>query len=189
MPTPAACLTSEERAHIIQLLNETEGEFLRLTSGLTDRQWTWQPASAGWSVQGIAEHLVLGERAMLSKAAEALSNPPHPGWEEQAARKTSFLERVLPEVTRKATAPAPLAPHHDWTRDQTMAQFREGRARTLTFVADVHQPVKMHLAEHPFPIFNLLNAYHWLLYIPLHNIRHNRQIADTLKEALMEVAP
>jgi hypothetical protein len=28
----------------------------------------------------------------------------------------------------------------------------------------------------------MLNAYHWLLYIPLHNARHNQQIAEALKE-------
>lgn len=32
------------------------------------------------------------------------------------------------------------------------------------------------------PVFNMLNAYQWLLYIPLHNVRHNRQIAEALKE-------
>ena len=31
---------------------------------------------------------------------------------------------------------------------------------------------------HPFPIFKVLNAYQWLLYIPLHNLRHDQQIAE-----------
>jgi hypothetical protein len=34
----------------------------------------------------------------------------------------------------------------------------------------------------------MLNAYQWLLYIPLHNARRNQQIAEALTEALKEEA-
>jgi hypothetical protein len=29
-------------------------------------------------------------------------------------------------------------------------------------------------------VFNTLNAYQWLIYIPLHNFRHNRQIEEVM---------
>jgi hypothetical protein len=175
-------ITHEERAHAIRLLHDSENELLELTSGLTDAQWTWQAAPDRWSVQQIAEHLVLGETVMLAKVAEALAAPLNPDWEEQDARKTRFLGRVLPDRSHKATAPAPLQPHHHWTREETIARYQEGRARTLQFVEEVDRPMKAQSAEHPFPVFNMLNAYHWLLYIPLHNARHNQQIAEALKE-------
>jgi len=182
MNTLEACLTAEERAHVVKLLHDSQNEFLRLTSGLSDAQWTAQPAPDRWSVRQTAEHLVLGEAAMLAKIEEALASPPHPDWQAQDARKTRFLDRVLPDRGHKATAPAPLRPQCHWTREETIARYREGRARTLAFAAQIDRPLKSHSAEHPFPIFNMLNAYHWLLYIPLHNVRHNQQIAETLKE-------
>lgn len=44
-PEPALMtITPEERAHVIRLLRDSENEFLELTSGLTDAQWTWQAA-------------------------------------------------------------------------------------------------------------------------------------------------
>jgi len=183
-PTPGLTpsLTKDERAHVIRLLHESENEFLQLTAGLTDAQWTWRTTPERWSVEQTAEHLVLGETAMLAKISEALAAPPNPDWEEQDARKTRFLGRVLPDRRHKATAPPPLEPHHHWTRAETMARYKEGRARTLRFVEEVDRPMKAHSAEHPFPVFNLLNAYQWLLYIPLHNARHNQQIVETLKE-------
>jgi len=179
MNTPE--LTPEERAHVIELLHTSERDFLELVSGLTDAQWT-QAATGRWSVAHTAEHLVLGETAMLSMIERALAAPPSSDWAEQDARKTAFIGRVLPDRSRKATAPALLEPHHDWTREETVARYKKGRARTLQFIEQVDQPVKDHLAEHPFPVFNMLNAYHWLLYIPLHNVRHNQQIAEVLKE-------
>jgi len=185
MNTPEPGLTNEERAHVIRLLHDSANEFLKLISGLTDAQWTYKAAPGRWSVQQAAEHVVLGETAMLTKIAEALAAPPSPDWQEQDARKTGFLARVLPDRGRKATAPAPLVPHHDWTRDETIARHKEGRARTLQFAEAVDRPMKDHLAEHPFPVFNMLNAHQWLLYIPLHNVRHNQQIAEALKEIVL----
>jgi len=175
-------LTEEERARVLRLLRESESEFLRLTSGLTDDQWAWKAAPDRWSVAETAEHLVLGETAMLTMIKLALAAPPSPDWAERDARKTRFVGRVLPDRSYKAIAPAPLVPHHHWTREETLDRYQKGRARTLQFVEQVDQPMKDHSAEHPFPVFNMLNAYQWLLYIPLHNARHNQQIVETLKE-------
>lgn len=182
MNTSESGLTPDERTHVIRLLHDSENEFLELVSSLTDAQWTAQSAPGRWSVQQTAEHLVLAETAMLAKIAEALANPPHPDWREQDLRKTRFLGRVLPDRSRKADAPAPLLPHRGWTRGQTITRYKEGRAQTLRFAQHIDQPLKNHSAEHPFPVFNMLNTYQWLLYIPLHNARHNQQIAEALQE-------
>lgn len=179
MTTPEPSLTSE-RAGLIRLLHDSENEFLQLISGLTDDRWTRKTAPEGWSVQQIAEHIVLGEKGILAKAEEALSSPPQAEWEAVETRKTGFVGRVVPDRSRKAIAPNGLAPHHAWTRDETIARFKSGRARTLKFVEEIDGPLKAHLARHPFPVFDMLNAYQWLLYIPLHNVRHNRQIAEVL---------
>jgi hypothetical protein len=173
-------IASAERARVIQLLRDSESEFLELTSGLTDAQWGWKSAPESWSVGQTAEHLVLGETAMIAMIDRALAAPANADWAEQDARKTKFLDRVLPDRSRKAAAPATLVPHRDWTPEETIARFRKGRATTLRFAEEVDRPIKDHCAEHPFPIFNMLNAYQWLLYIPLHNIRHNQQIAEIL---------
>jgi hypothetical protein len=188
MNIPAPGLTPEERAHLIRLLHDSANEFLELTSGLTDAQWTGQAAPGRWSVQQTAEHLVLGETAMLGMIEKALAAPPNPDWEQQHARKAGFLSRVLPDRSRKAAAPASLEPHRHWTREETIDRFKKGRAGTLKFVEEVDRPVKAHSAEHPFPVFNMLNAHHWLLYIPLHNVRHNQQIAEALAETSAQAA-
>jgi len=181
MNSSEACLTEEERAHVIGLLNESASEFLELIADLDDDQWIRKAAATCWSVQQTAEHLVLGERAMLAKITAALAGPANTDWEEEHARKTKFLGRVITDRSQKATAPAALDPHHHWTRGQTVTRYKAGRARTLQFAKEMAEPLKAHAAEHPFAVFNLLNTYHWLLYIPLHNARHNQQIAQALQ--------
>lgn len=174
-------LSAEERAHLIELLHQSQTEFLDLISHLTDAQWIAVPAPGGWSVQQTAEHLVMGEALMLARVEHALARPPDPDWEAQDARKTKFLHRVLPDRSVKATAPEPLRPCQNWSRAETIARYQEGRRRTLDFVAQLDRPVKDRTARHPFPVFDMLNVHHWLLYIPLHNTRHNQQIAEALK--------
>jgi len=177
-----SCLTAEERARLVQLLNETRTGLLALIEPLTEAQWTAKSETDGWSVQQIAEHLVMGEVGMLRKIAEAMSLPPNSEWEDQSSRKAKFLDLVLPDRRRKAAAPPMLHPHRNWTREETIARYKAGREKTLQFVAQADGPVKSHCADHPFPIFNSLSVYHWLLYIPLHNERHNQQIAEVLKD-------
>ncbi len=183
MTPSVAGITPEERAHVLRLLRDTETDFLELLAKLSESQWTWQPSSDRWSIQQTAEHLVLGEKGMLAKIREALANPASENWEEADAAKTMLLNRVIPVRVRKADAPAPLVPRHQWTKEQTIDRFRQGRLRTIQFAEEIDQPIKAHASEHPFPVFNTLNAYHWLLYIPLHNARHNQQISEILKES------
>jgi len=76
-----ATLTKEERAHAIQLLVDSQTEFLNVISGLNDSQWNYKPASDRWSVGETAQHIVLAEGALFSKLEEAMSNPPNPDWE------------------------------------------------------------------------------------------------------------
>lgn len=177
-------LQAEDRAEILRLLQDSAVEFLTLVSELDGERWSRAPAPDFWSVKDIAEHLVLGERAMLGKIAEAMANPPNPDWESQDRPKTEFLSRILPKPIRKASAPEPLMPHHNWSREETISRFKAGRARTLQLARDLEGAAKAHCADHPFPVFNSLSAYHWLLYIPLHNSRHNRQIAVALGKTL-----
>ena len=171
-------LTQQERDHAIQLLRDSEAEFLNLTSGLSEAQWTYKPAADRWSVGETAEHIVLAEGLLFSKLEEAMANAPNPDWETKTAGKTEFIERVMPDRSHKAQAPEPIQPHNKWTQEETIARYKELRARSLKLINETDTPLKNHTADHPFPVFGTLNAYQWLIYIPLHNIRHNQQITE-----------
>ena len=171
-------LTPQERDHALQLLRDSEAEFLQLTSGLSQAQWAYKPAPDRWSVGETAEHIVLAEGLLFSKLEEAMANTPNPDWEAKTAGKTEFIERVMPDRSHKAQAPEPIQPHEKWTSSETIARYKEARARTRKVIDDTDAPLKSHTCEHPAAVFGTLNAYQWLIYIPLHNIRHNQQIAE-----------
>jgi hypothetical protein len=168
-------MTKAERAELIELLNKSEKEFVQAVEGLTDQQWSFKPGPDLWSVAECAEHIVLAEALLFETATTSLTAASDEKWED-TLRKTDVLRRALPNRTTKVDAPAAIKPRQAMTRQQLMARFKEQRARALAYVQETEAPLKAHTAANPF--FGPLNAHQWLLYIPLHHLRHNLQIAE-----------
>ena len=171
-------MTAEERAKVVKLLLDTQKEYLDYLENLTDEQWKYRPSPFKWSVGEVAEHIVLSEVALFSFVERALAQKPNPDWESKTAGKDAFIEKVMPSRDRKAQAPHEIRPTGKLSRDEVIKRYKEVRAKTLAFAQKTDLPLKAHTVEHPFPVFNTLNAYDWLIYIPLHNLRHDKQIAE-----------
>ena len=104
-------------------------------------------------------HEVTAEVGLVPEAKTSWGNPI---WGD--INNDGFLDLIVP--TGKLT------------KAEAISRFKEARAKTLKFIEQTDLPLKAHTQEHPFPVFNTLNAYQWLIYIPLHNLRHNQQIAE-----------
>ena len=176
-------LTPEERAEVVRLLNASQKEFLDMIENLTDAQWTYHAAINKWSVAQVSEHILLSEGALFTAMENALAAKPNPEWETKTAGKTDFLERIMPTRAGRAQAPEAIRPTGKMTRKEVVARFKEARAKTMKFVETTDLPMKAHTFDHPFPVFGTLNAYQWLIYIPYHNQRHNKQIAEVMANA------
>jgi len=171
-------MTPEERTQVLKWLDESHKEFFASIEGLSEAQWKWKPAPERWSVGETAEHIVLAEAMLFDNARKAMAAPANPAWEEQTKGKTEFIIRVMPSRQGKAVAPEPIVPREGLTYAQVKERFEKQRVAILKFAMDAQLPLKEHTAEHPFPIFGTLNAYQWLIYVPLHTIRHDKQIAE-----------
>jgi hypothetical protein len=171
-------LTSEERAKAVKLMLDSQKETLAAIETLTDAQWTYKPAPEKWSVGEILEHIMLAEGLLFGAVERALAAKPNPDWEAKTKGKTEFLERVMVSRERRATAPESIVPTGKLPRAELIKRYQEARAKSLKFAEETEVPLKAHTLDHPFPVFNTLNAYQWLIYIPLHNLRHNQQIAE-----------
>jgi len=171
-------ITREERAKVIKLLTETQAETLDALENLSDEQLTFKAAPNKWSVLEVAEHIMLAESLLFGAVQGAIAAKPNPDWEEKTKGKTEFIEKVMPDRSNKAQAPESIVPSAKLTRNELIAKYKEARGRTLKFAEETDLPLKAHTLDHPFPVFGTLNAYQWLIYIPLHNVRHNKQIAE-----------
>src|SRR5690349_19391966 len=171
-------MTEDERAKLLNWLEESRKEFLAAIDNLSDAQWKWKPAPDRWSVGEVAEHVVLAEAGLFQNVKTALAASASPDWEAKTGAKTQIIEMVMAPRLGKATAPEPLVPGGKMTRSEARSRFEAQRAETVKFVRETEAPLKEHLAKHPMPMFDPLNAYQWLIYAPLHTMRHDKQIAE-----------
>jgi len=180
-------LTDAERAEMIEMLDSSARDFLALIETATDEQWRWKPAPERWSIGECAEHIVLSERLLYGTALQALETPADPEWATKTEGKAEFLKRVMPNRNPGgaggAQAPQEIRPVEGLSRDEVVRRFNESRAEIKAFVETLDRPAKEHIVEHPFPVFGSLNAYDWLLYVPLHTVRHSRQIVEVQETA------
>jgi hypothetical protein len=170
-------ITPAEREHVVKLLEDSQNEFMSYVDGLTDAQWNFKPGPDRWSIGETAEHIMLAEGGLFGRAEKALASPENPDWEKKTAGKSAFIERVMTDRSHKVTAPEAIRPT-GLSREEVIRRYKEGRAKTLMFIRETDAPLNSHTAEHPFPVFGTLSAYQYILYIPLHNMRHDQQIAE-----------
>jgi hypothetical protein len=123
----------------------------------------------------VVEHIVLADALLFETAIKSLDGRPDPKWEATLS-KTDVLRKALPNRSRRVDAPAAIKPAQVMTRAELLSRFKEQRSRALAYVRETDRPLKAHTAANPF--FGDLNAHQWLLYIPLHHLRHNQQIAE-----------
>ena len=174
-------LTPEEKAKAIKGLIDSQNEFLSYVEKLSDAQWNARPIPFKWTAGETAEHIALSEGLLFGAMERALAAPVNPDWETKTNGKEKILDNILAARMGKAQAPEPIQPlKRKMTRAEIMTMYKEGRAKTLKFIETTDQPLKAHTLDHPFPVFGTLNAYQWLLYIPAHNFRHNKQIAEVI---------
>jgi hypothetical protein len=173
-----AHMTAEERAKVLGWLDESRKEYLTAIDGLSAEQWKWKAAPERWSVAETAEHIVLAEALLFGSVQKAVSAPPNPNWETKTKGKTELIERVMAPRLGKAQAPEDIVPKGNMQPAELKAQFEKQRAEIVKFASTTDLPLKELTSEHPFPMFSTLNAYQWLIYIPLHTMRHEKQIAE-----------
>jgi hypothetical protein len=170
-------MTAAERTKVLAWLEDSRKQFLAAID-VTEPQWKWKPAPDRWSVGEVAEHIVLAEAGQFAKVKAALAAPASADWETKTKGKTETIEMVMAPRLGKAQAPEPIVPTGKMTRAEAKSRFEAQRDEILKFAHETSEPLKEHLAPHPMPMFDPLNAYQWLIYIPLHNLRHEKQIAE-----------
>jgi hypothetical protein len=119
---------------------------------------------------------VLAEAAQFNNVKKALSLPPNPAWAEETRGKTERLEAILAHRLGKAQAPEAIVPKGEMSSAQVRERFEMQRAEIVKFSTETDLPLKEHTVNNPF--FGTLNGYNWLVYAPLHTMRHVKQIAE-----------
>jgi len=181
-------LSADERAEMVTLLDDSLDMFMGLISGLTDEQWNFKQNEDRWSVGQCAEHIVRSERALLESAEAAMKNAADADWAEKTKGKADLIRNVMPNRNPGgaggASAPQEIRPTEEWSRAKVIQEYYKVRGEVRAFAETIafEQPIKQHILEHPFPVFGDLSAYEWLIYVPLHTVRHSKQMTEVMED-------
>lgn len=182
-------LTREEHLELLKMIHDSEDRIMALISGLSDEQWTFKQNPDRWSVGECAEHIVRSQRGLLGYAQMALGGEPDAEWAARTKGKEQLIRQVMPNRQPfgkgGATAPMEIRPSEHWDRARTIQELYTVQGEVMAYVETIADgaPIRQFTKEHPFPVFNWLNAYDWLIYIPLHTERHSRQIEEVQADA------
>lgn len=172
----SAKLTAEEKQKAIDLLKKAFDETLKSVEGLSEAQWTFKPAPDRWSVGETSEHILFFDAFLLGLVDRVMTTPVNPAWATQTEGRTEQMMTAVLNRSVKVQAPEPARPTGKLTKADFLKKFPEARDKTIKFVMENEQALKEHTINHPN--LGAMNGYHWLLLIPLHNMRHNLQIEE-----------
>lgn len=174
---PAATLSANERAQLIDMLERSRGEFETLVAQATGDAWTATPDPDRWSVGEVAEHLAASEDLLFGVVMGAMTQPEDPEWEAVAASGVDGLMSTIQDRTQRFEAPEPLEPTGEASREAILTRYAAGRIKTLDFVRTTLAPIKRHTADGRV---GTMNVHQWLALMASHNLRHNQQMKEVL---------
>ena len=165
----------DERLEAVQMLETSAVDFVTLAEKVDEGLWDSIPASGGWSLASVAEHLALVEAnctKLLSRRlfAETGDNKI---LEATRGRDSAIVEWFEGQETREA--PGFVLPTGKWqSRREVIDAFREYRASNVASYRAAPIDLRSYVFEHTF--LGPLDGFQWAIFLSQHLRRHMRQM-------------
>jgi uncharacterized damage-inducible protein DinB len=159
---------------ILEKLAQAQSRLLHTADRVPPDQWRTRPLRGGWSAAEVTAHLIMIERAILGSADRVMQDEPR----QFSLFKRFHLPLALVEarLIRRKT-PIPLDPELVREKETMLAELREVRERTLSFIDETKgRDLSRYRWRHAF--LGTLNIYEWLQLVASHEIRHEKQIRE-----------
>jgi uncharacterized damage-inducible protein DinB len=168
----SAQLSQGEREYAMSQLHATRKMLLDSLAGLSAAQWKFKPAPDRWSIEEIAEHLVLTEGFLFDYGQKLLKTPAVADRKVERGQDEQVYRRMA-DRANKVKAVDPMLPSGKYANAEAAGRaFREVRDRTIRYVETTTDPLRAHTDK------DGSDAYQCLLMIAGHTERHVGQIGD-----------
>ncbi len=170
-------MSTVERTYLVEQLENSKKQVLASIKGLDQTQWTFKPAPAVWSVQEVAEHIILSEAFIFAGAEGLLQTPAVP----RPANSTGAYDRGfvagVQDRSHKLTAPEPIVPSGKkyTTPEDAAREFTLARDKTIAYAKTTNDDLRVHVGPGPA---GPIDSYQFLLLLSSHSIRHTKQILE-----------
>jgi hypothetical protein len=169
-------VTKADRDKLVDHLKKTEAAFLKSIDGVSDAQWTWKSAPDRWSVAETAEHITKSEDLLRGMVEGMMKAPAAPDLLAKTKGKEEVILTMIPDRSKKATAPEPLVPKGSFaSRAALIDAFKAARAKTLAIAGGTTDLRAYGQAGLPV---GEVDAYQGVLFLSAHTERHTKQIDE-----------
>ena len=161
-----------DKARVVSDLETSRDAFRSSVTGLSEAQARFKPAPERWSVEEIVEHVAVAEHGMYRFISEIheVTTDPH------AAESAAALARTADRQTMPLPAPERVYPKRRFeSLAGALAKFLENRERTIEFVKNCQEDLRLRLIKHPV---GLVNGQDCLSILTAHPMRHIEQINE-----------
>jgi uncharacterized damage-inducible protein DinB len=179
-PAAGGTLSDADRAMLVATLEMGLAETDALVAAAQGELFTKKPAADRWSVAEVVEHIGATEEALFGAVQGALAAPADPEAAQlTAAMPVANFGAIIRDRSQRFQAPDNLRPTGGKSQEDVMARFHAARQRTLEMVRTTQAPVGSHTLALPMGKFTV---HHLLTLIAQHNLRHNAQIAEAVRQ-------
>jgi hypothetical protein len=172
----AQSLTAADRAKAVQYLEQTRDDVIASTTGLSDRQMKFKPASDRWSVAETLEHITRAEDYLFGNITQNIMKAQAGPASRDTAKLDAMILSAVPDRSQKRQAPGPLVPSGKWSPAETLAHFEQSRTKTIEFLKSTPDLREHASSDNPFQ--QPMDAYQWMLFMAAHSERHTKQITE-----------
>jgi hypothetical protein len=134
--------TQKDRLYLIDNLERTKQEIIKITKDLTARQWIFKEDPTKWSISQVVEHLGLYERIFAQEADIMLSIPADPLLDSLSKPDSSYLSWMSDPSPHKAEWNA--EPLGLMKGSDNLVFFLFGRDHIIDFIRNTTYDLKSH---------------------------------------------
>ncbi len=178
-------MSKKERRYAVKYLESTMNELFKTVRNLNSDQWNYKPADGGWTVAGVAEHLLIAEQGfhgLISK--RILSNEEYKTVPTDAEKKTNdqvieFIRDRSPDK-RVKTIPSAEPKGVIKSPSEFMSKYQTARNLFKNYVSNTDDELNGYYFEGPA---GTISAYQWVLLASAHTERHMAQMKEVIESA------
>jgi hypothetical protein len=181
--TLAASELEQARLFIEQARNGAVGA----TKGLSEAQWKFKPATGGWSIAEIAEHMVVVQERILGGILDKLATAPPAPADHDCAQVDSIVINQFPNRLSKFKGPESAHPTGRYAPNEAVERLVRNCGR-LTECLESVRDLRQHCVD-SLPLkavskgaYNAMDGYQWILAAAAHTERHTKQILEVMAD-------
>jgi hypothetical protein len=159
---------------IREKLGRAQSAFFRAADTIPAERWSKSPGLNEWSAAELVAHLVVVERAVITRVDQLTQKSPLPVPFPKRWHLPLWL--VEARVIRRKS-PVPLDESLLAEKELMLAGLRGVRERTMAFISETERrDLSAYCWRHPF--LGMLNVYEWMEMIAAHQLRHTKQVRE-----------